>query len=117
MPWTHNQSANRFDRWSHSSVSATAANSTDVLDVGSYDIITIQSVHAAHADTSTVTIQSTIDGTNWDNIAGATILSAGAAGSGTIVINPVLFRQIRITVTETDAAGNVTINLIGRKMV
>lgn len=109
MPWTLDQSQNRATRYSHSAVAANATNNSDALDVVGHKTIAVQVVHASHSDTSTWIIQSTLDGTNWDTVSGATATTAGAAGSGGVVIHPCAFRQIRLRVTETDANASATL--------
>lgn len=117
MAWTKLQSTPYFDTWSHSSVAANANNNTDALDVGAYEHVTVQSVWANHADTSTLTVQSSLDESNFDSLS-ATITSSGASGSGQAVISPTPFKQIRVRVTETDAnaTSTHTIYLFGKKV-
>ena len=117
MPWTLDQSNERFDRWSHTAIEADGTNNTDELEVASYNVITVQSVHASHDDTSTVTLQNTEDGTNFDSVSGATITTSGASGSGSIVVSPTNFRTIRLRITETDgnASATQTLYVTGRK--
>ena len=118
MPWTKVQTAGRFDIWSHSAIAANGNNNTDALDASSYNVITFQTVWADHdADTSTLTMQTTQDLTNWDNVTGAAITTSGTDSSNFAIVQPTLFRQIRFRVSETEATSTSThtVFLIGRK--
>lgn len=109
MPWTTDYAGDRATRFSHSAIAANAANSSDAIDVSGHKTISIQVVHASHSDTSTWSVQSTQDATNWDTITGTSTVTSGASGSATLVIHPCSFRQVRLTITETDAGASSTL--------
>ena len=109
MPWTTDESGNRFERYSHSAVAANATNNSDAISIAAFSAVSIQVVHASHSDTSTWALQSSNDATNWDTISGSSTTTSGASGSATLVISPVVFRQIRLTITETDAGASSTL--------
>lgn len=117
MPWTTQTSGNRSVSYQHSAIAANATNSTDALAVSGFRIITIHIRHANHADTSTFEVQSRMDGTNWEQISGTSITTVGAADSDTLVINPAVFEDVRVTITEADAAATstLTVDLLGYK--
>ena len=118
MPWSRVVTSDRFDIWQHTAIAAALSTLTDAIDVAAYDIINFQTVWAAHADTSTLQLQASIDLTNWDNVTGSAVTTAAAAGSNFAITQPTLFRQIRFRVSEADgaAAATHTVFFIGRIM-
>lgn len=109
MPWTTDFPTKNSVRYSHSAIAANGTNSTDWLDVAAFTRLSVQVVHAAHSDTSTWRIESNNDATNADAISGTSTTTSGASGSATLQINDLTVRQIRMTVTETDAGATSTL--------
>lgn len=96
-------------KYSLTAVDASGSNSSEALDVLSYDILSIQCVHASHDDTSTWKIQVSNDGTNYDDYTNATATTTSTSGSTSIDIDPFPYHYVRITVSETDANSSATL--------
>lgn len=111
MPWTLTTQNKHMQQWSHSAIEADGTNSTDALDVGAFQQLDLQVVHASHSDTSSYA-------TDWSNDAGTTyeristvITTSGASGSTSRTIDGMPGRLFRVTVTETDANADATLTV------
>lgn len=108
MPWTLVRQNKNYQLWSHSAIDASGANSSDSIQVSAFQQLDIQTVHAAHAVTSSYgTDWSNDGGTTWER-AGAVITTSGASGSTSRSVDGMPGALFRITVTETDATGTLT---------
>lgn len=91
-----------------SQIATTALNNTTAIDLGAYDAGSVQCVWAAVAGTQPVfNLQVSNDGTNYDNVSGATTTTTGAAGSSTFLVQPFVSRYARIYVATSSTAGTL----------
>ena len=103
------------------SVTAVSADSTldesESIDLAPYTQATVQVVWAAHSDTSTFNLETSIDDVNWDTISGTNKTTSGTSGSTTIHLSSVPGRKIKLVITDADAnaASTLTPYIMMRK--
>lgn len=107
---------NGFIKLSLTALAANGTNTSESVDVGIYQVISMQMVHASHDDTSSYKWQVSNDGTNFDDLSGATGTTASASGSSSIDVEPWAYRFIRFVITDADAnaASTLTAHIVAK---
>lgn len=90
-------------------IDATGTNSSDSIPVGDYTVGTIQVVWASITGTGSFKLQASNDGTNWNDISGATGSTSGAAGSTSFHQSSLPGLFIKLIITSAASAGTLDI--------
>ena len=89
------------------SVAATGTNSSDTAPSAGFLQCTVQAVWASITGTAVFKLQSSNNGSNWDDIPGATGSTSGTAGSLSIHLSTLPGTAIRLTITSAAGAGTI----------
>lgn len=98
-------------------INVSGTNTGTTLSVEAYDLISCQlKVTTTGVGTATMYLQGSINGTDFDNIAGATVdLAMAAANTGTITLSRRAFAKIRAACTVAATSGQITAYFIFKK--
>lgn len=98
---------------SAAALSLTAANNSDEFtDLEAFQNISIQGVWSGvSGGPPVVTIQQSIDGVNWVDIAGATLTTAGASGNAVVNLSVKSVKKLRGRVSTTGTGGTMVLTL------
>lgn len=103
-------SNSEYEIWLLDDVDDSGTNASEAIEVGPFMQADVQVNHAGHGDTSTYSVQTSQDGTNYVTISGtAKTTGAGATGTDSQTLSPLPGGWIRLIVTEADGGATPTL--------
>lgn len=97
------------------SIDASGTNSSGTIDVDSHLQASFQVVWSGMTGTATYELQSSEDGTNFDQVAGTSATTSGAAGSASDTVATMPGRKTRLTITSAATAGTLKFYYTGKR--
>lgn len=83
----------------NSVLDASAVSSS--VDISDCTVIAVQAVWTGTSPTGTVTIEGSLDGSNWSTFGASSITVSGSSGNGLINFNPAGMPFVRVNFTKT----------------
>lgn len=96
-----------------SSESTAADVTSDALDVIAYEGFSVHVSWTGDTD-GTVYLQASNDGSNWENITGASVATGGAAASELFNVQGVFFKSLRVFYDRTGGTGVLSAVVIAK---
>jgi len=88
---------------------------SSLIDISDCSIIAFQAIWTGTSPSGTVTLEGSLNGTNWSTFGASTISVTGVSGSGLVNFNPAGMPFVRVTYTHASGTTATLAVLVSTK--